>query len=122
MQVEFGILDKDIFNFNKTGFAMGIIATTRVVTRANMPGKPNLIQPGKREWVTTIKCINATGWSIPSTIIFKGKVHIEGWFSKYNLSSNWRIELSPNGWTSDVISLRWLQEVFIPATNPRKVG
>lgn len=35
---------------------MGLIATTKVVTRANMPGKPHLIQPGNRECLTTIEC------------------------------------------------------------------
>ena len=122
IQAEFGILDKDIFNFDKTGFAMGIIATIKVVTRANMPGKPYLIQPGQREWVTTIKYINLIGWSIPSTIIFKGKVYIEGWFGEYNLPRDWRIKLSTNGWTNNDIGLQWLKEVFLPATNTQKVG
>jgi hypothetical protein len=27
-----GILDEDIYNFDKNGFAMGLIITTRVVT------------------------------------------------------------------------------------------
>jgi hypothetical protein len=38
-----GIQNEDIYNFNETGFAMGLIATTKVVTRSNMPGKPHLI-------------------------------------------------------------------------------
>jgi hypothetical protein len=57
---------------------MGLITTTKVVTRANIPGKPHLIQPGNQEWVTIIECVNTTGWVLPSCIIFKGKVHIEG--------------------------------------------
>jgi hypothetical protein len=38
-----GIQDEDIYNFDETGFAMGLIATSWVVTRAEMPGKPYLI-------------------------------------------------------------------------------
>jgi hypothetical protein len=38
-----GIQNEDIYNFDETGFAMGLIATTKVVTRSNMPGKPHLI-------------------------------------------------------------------------------
>ncbi|CEL02456.1 hypothetical protein ASPCAL03626 [Aspergillus calidoustus] len=56
---------------------MGLIATTKVVTRASMPGKPHLIQPGNREWVTTIECMNSSGWIVPSCIIFKGKRFIK---------------------------------------------
>jgi hypothetical protein len=88
-----------------------------MVYRAEMPGKPWLIQPGNREWVTTIECINLRGWSVPTTIIFKGKVHIEGWFNATRIPGDWRINLSANGWTTDEIGLCWLQKVFIPATN-----
>jgi hypothetical protein len=84
---------------------MGLITTTKVVTRSNMPGKPHLLQPGNREWVTTIEYINANGWSIPTCIIFKGKVHIEGWYQDYALPSDWRIEVSENGWPTDKIGL-----------------
>jgi hypothetical protein len=119
---KWGIQDEDIYNFDETGFAMGLIATTKVVTRSEMPGKPYLIQPGNREWVTTIECINSTGWALPSTIIFKGKVYIEGWFEEAGISPDWRVELSANGWTTDEIGLRWLKKCFIPATNGRTRG
>jgi len=119
---QWGIQDEDIYNFDKIGFAMGLIVIIKVVSRAEMPGKPWLIQPGNREWVTTIECVNTRGWSIPSTIIFKGKVHIEGWFDEGTIPGSWRIEMSANGWTTDAIGLRWLQKVFIPATNGRTRG
>ena len=101
---------------------MGLIAITKVVSRAEMPGKPCLIQPGNQEWVTTIKCINTRGWPIPSTVIFKGKVHIEGWFDEGSIPGSWRIKMSANRWTTDAIGLHWLQKVFIPATNERTRG
>jgi hypothetical protein len=117
-----GILPADIYNFDETGFAMGLIATAKVLARSKMPGNPYLIQPGNREWVTTIECINAMGWSVPSTIIFKGRVFIEGWYAEHGLPGDWRIELSNNGWTTDEIGLRWLQNCFIPASTPRTIG
>jgi hypothetical protein len=43
IQKDNGIQDEDIYNFNETGFAMGLITTTKVVTRSNMPGRPYLI-------------------------------------------------------------------------------
>ena len=121
-RLQYGILDEDIFNFDETGFAMGLIATTKVVTRSNMPGKPHLIQPGNREWVTTIECINSSGWSIPTCIIFKGKVHIEGWYEECSIPGDWNIKVSANGWTTDEIGLEWLQKIFIPATSQRTIG
>lgn len=121
-RLQYGIADEDIYNFDETGFAMGLVATAKVVTRAEMVGRPFLIQPGNREWVTTIECVNFKGWVLPPSIIFKGKVHIEGWYEDNALSPDWRIEVSDNGWTNDEIGLRWLQKLFISATNSRTTG
>jgi hypothetical protein len=83
-----GILDEDIYNFDETGFAMGLIATAKVVTRSEILGRPKLLQPGQREWVTAIECINSTGFAVPPCIIFKGKVHIQGWYEELDLPGN----------------------------------
>jgi hypothetical protein len=101
---------------------MGLITTAKVVTRSNMPGRPHLIQPGQREWVTTIECIGAMGFSVPTCIIFKGKVYMEGWFEELDLPPDWRVEVSANGWTTNEIGLRWLTNCFIPATTARTKG
>ena len=99
---------------------MGLTATAKVVTRAKYYGRRSLLQPGNREWVTAIECTNASGWALPPCIIFKGKVFIESWFD--NLPDDWRFEISPNGWTSDEIGLRWLEKLFIPLTSSRVKG
>jgi hypothetical protein len=44
--MQYSISHEDIYNYDETGFAMGLIATTKVVIRAIMPRKPHLIQPG----------------------------------------------------------------------------
>jgi hypothetical protein len=119
IQNENGILDEDFYNFDETGFAMGVIATTKVVTRSEILQKPILLQPGQREWVTAIECISSTGFAVPPCIIFKGKVHIQGWYEELNLPGNWRLEVSPNGWTTDEITYRWLERCFIPSTSAR---
>ncbi|KAH8430991.1 uncharacterized protein LDX57_013069 [Aspergillus melleus] len=118
---EYGILDEDIFNFDETGFCMGQVATAKVITRSTCEGKPFLVQPGNREWVTSIECINAAGWALPPYLILKGAVHIEGWYES-QLPSTWRINLSPNGWTSNEISLHWLENHFVPWITNRRVG
>ena len=120
--MQYGIAFEDIYNFDETGYAMGLTATAKVVTRADMYGRRQVIQPGNREWVTSIECVNSMGWGLPPCIIFKGSVHIEAWYQEPKLPPNWRIEVSPNGWTSDEIGLCWLQKVFIPETSGRKTG
>jgi hypothetical protein len=118
---ENGIQPEDIYNFDETGFAIGLISSQKVVTRAKYYGRRSILQPGNREWVTAIEAICADGYILPPCAIFKGKVAIAGWFDD-NLPRDWRIEVSANGWTTDEIGLRWLQKLFIPSTNSRVRG
>jgi hypothetical protein len=72
----YGVLDQDIYNFDETGFAMGVAATSKVVTSSDRVGRAVTIQPGNREWVTAIECINASGWCLPLFVILSGKAHL----------------------------------------------
>lgn len=47
--MQYGIANEDIYSFDETGYAMGLIATANVVTRADMYGLRQVIQPGNRE-------------------------------------------------------------------------
>jgi hypothetical protein len=119
--LEYGILPEDIYNFDETGFAMGLCATAKVITGSDRYARPKLLQPGNREWVTSIEAVNSTGWALPSYIIFKAtKYSQEGWFT--TLPNDWRINISDNGWTTDKIGIDWLINHFIPYTNGRVMG
>jgi hypothetical protein len=119
--LEYGILPEDIYNFDETGFAMGLCATAKVITGSDRYSRPHLLQPGNREWVTAIESVNAMGWALPSYIIFKAKAYIqEGWFD--TLPDDWRLDISNNGWTTDEIGMKWLTKLFIPITNARTTG
>ncbi|KAK8093167.1 uncharacterized protein PG998_014568 [Apiospora kogelbergensis] len=76
IKAKYGILDEDMYNFDETGFIMGIIGSTLVVTRADRRGKAKSVQPGNREWSAAIECINSQGWCIPPFLIVRGKYHI----------------------------------------------
>jgi hypothetical protein len=118
---ENGIQPEDIYNFDETGFAMGLIATAKVITRAEYYGRRSVLQPGNREWVTLIECVGAMGFVLPPTIIFKSSLYQQyAWYD--DLPGDWRIEISPNGWTTDEIGLRWLRKQFIPCTTSRTKG
>ncbi|KAI2714075.1 transcriptional regulator family: Centromere protein B, DNA-binding region and Helix-turn-helix [Penicillium roqueforti] len=47
--LQFGIDPDDVYNFDKTGFAMGLTATAKVITRSEYYGRRALLQPGNRE-------------------------------------------------------------------------
>ena len=46
---ENGIQPEDIYNLDETGFAMGLISSQKVVTRADFYGRRRLLQLGNRE-------------------------------------------------------------------------
>jgi hypothetical protein len=104
-------LPADIWNFDETGFAMGVTSSQYIICSAEYHGKRKVLQAGNREWVTVVEAINAEGGILPPYLIFKGKIFLERWFP---LPPDWAINLSPNGWTSDQIGLDWLQKHFIP--------
>ncbi|KAM4067770.1 helix-turn-helix, psq domain-containing protein [Hirsutella rhossiliensis] len=72
---KWGILDEDVYNFDETGFQMGVIASAR---------------PGNREWVTVIESINCQGWALPAMVIFQGKVHQASWYEA-DVPKDWQI-------------------------------
>src|SRR5450432_312168 len=72
---KYGIEEQDIYNFDETGFQMGVISTVKVISSAERSNRPVSIQPGNREWVTAIDCISSARWSLLPVIIFEGKVY-----------------------------------------------
>ena len=60
-KAKYGILDDDTYNFDETGFMMGIIFPGMVVTTSEGRGKAKLAQPGNREWATVMQGVNACG-------------------------------------------------------------
>jgi hypothetical protein len=118
--IEYGIVDDDIYNFDETGFQMGVISTAKVVTGADRAGRPRTTQPGNREWVTVIETINASGFAIPPLVIFEAVMHQAGWYN--TLPSDWSITVSENGWTNNEIGLIWLKDIFDKHTKNRVVG
>lgn len=119
-RLKYGILDKDIYNFDETGFMMGVASCiSKVVTSSDRVGRAATIQPGNREWVTTIECVNASGWSIPPLIILAAKRHQASWYR--DIPGDWTIAVSDNGWTTDLLGLSWLEH-FNNHTKSRTAG
>ena len=54
MVVKYGVLDDDIWNFDKIGFLMGQIFFFMIVISSDGRAKVKKIQPGNREWIIII--------------------------------------------------------------------
>jgi hypothetical protein len=94
---KYGIVNADIYNFDKTGFMIGQITALMVVISSNRKGKPKLAQPGNREWAMVIQGVNSQGWTIPLYIIVKGQYHLFFWYENDALPKDCRIAVSLNG-------------------------
>jgi hypothetical protein len=110
-KTRYGIVDADVYNFDETGFAMGLITRSgsrKIITSSENVGRVAITQPGNREWITSIECINALGQIIPPFIIMKGKKYLKHWYDQFDLPPNTSTNLSDNGWTNDQLALRWI--------------
>jgi hypothetical protein len=67
---KYGVVEKDIFNFNETGFQIGVISTSKVIITSDRKDRLRTKQLGNRKWVTAIEVVNARGWTILLFIIF----------------------------------------------------
>ena len=121
VKAKYGILDEDTYNFDESGFMMGVISTGAVVTGSEKRDRPKQIQPGNREWTTVIQGINACGWAIPPFIIFAGKHHLSAWYEEEDIPHTWVIALTENGWTTNKVGVEWLKH-FDEHTKSRTVG
>jgi hypothetical protein len=109
MKAKYGILDEDTYNFDETGFMMGVIFAGMVITTSDGLGKAKLAQPGNREWATVIQGVSALGWAIPPFIILAAQYHLANWYSECNLPADWRIATTDNGWTTNEVGLDWIK-------------
>lgn len=121
MKAKFGILNCDFYNFDETGFMMGIICPAMVVTGASRSGRSKAVQPGNREWATAIACINSEGWNVPPFLVVQGKTHLANWYTDGGLPHDWVIKPTSNGWTNNETGLEWIQH-FDKHTAPRAKG
>ncbi|KNG49746.1 reverse transcriptase [Stemphylium lycopersici] len=98
---------------------MGVAATSKVVTSSNRVSRAVMIQPGNREWVTVIECVNASGWSLPPFVILSSKAHQSSWYR--DLPLDWTVGVSDNGWTTDELGFEWVKH-FNQHTAARTAG
>ena len=119
VKTKYSIQDEDTYNFDETGFTIGIGNRVKVVTASDRRTEPIGVQQGDREWVTFIAAVNAMGWAIAPYLIFKAKNHDASWFP--DLKPQWRIGVSDNGWTTNEIGIGWINH-FIEQIKERRVG
>jgi hypothetical protein len=81
MCTKYGIQDGDFYNFDETGFIIGMICPFMVVTQLDRCGKGKAVQPSNREWATVITCISGHGFNVPPFLLVQGQYHLINWYT-----------------------------------------
>jgi hypothetical protein len=101
-----GITSPDIWNFDESGFRIGIGKDQWVITfeprrRVYLP------TPDDRTSLTMTECVNAEGVAIEPMMIIEGVALLERYF--VDLPDNYLIAHSTSGYTNDDLSLEWVR-------------
>lgn len=105
---QYYIQDGDCYNFDETGFRIGIGGEQWIITR-DPTSKQYLASTDNRELVTAVESISGDGHDLPPMLITSGKLHQERWYSTTELENDVLIGLSESGYSNDELSMQWLR-------------
>src|ERR1700684_1150493 len=120
---EHRILDSNIYNMDEKGCILGLSERAKVL----IPSESEVSykqQPGNRESVTIIECVNGAGDVSPPFIIWSAKEHRNNWIplSLDKSMDGTVFAISPNGYTDHELSFEGVSKIFHPATVQRCRG
>ena len=118
---EHGICEEDVWNFDETGFRMGIARSDWVITSISENDKHSIRSkdPDNRESLTSIESINGAGGSIPSFLILTGMMIMNSW-SNNDLNEDVVLSTAETGYSNDWLSLKWLKHFDTHTIKTRK--
>ena len=94
---------------------MGLATRAKVLCRRGHRN-PHVTHDGKRELVTVIETVFASGAALSPFVINKGKGHYLGWYRNLtDKERSYRFSYSPKGWTDNLLALEWLRIYLTPS-------
>jgi hypothetical protein len=117
--LKYGIAPEDIWNFDETGFMIGIGKDQWVITRDIKTEKPYIGINSEREYVTVVEAVNAVGQHAPPLIICAGKCILRGWFDITDIN-DFAVGVSESGYLDDRLAFQWIQQFWRDTKKYRK--
>jgi hypothetical protein len=105
---EFGIAREDLYNFDETGFRIGIANSRRIVITHTTTKYVFLADPNNRDFITSVEYICGNGTAIKPMIILKDSVFLEKHFDN-NLNDSILFAYSETGYNNEKLGLFWLK-------------
>ena len=115
---EYEITEDNIYNMDEKGFLLGRLNKVRRIFSKDLKGSGKLlgaVQDGSRDWLTVVATICADGTALAPLLIYEAEAGTiqDSWVKDFNPEEqDCFFSSSPNGWTSDEIGSKWLQQVF----------
>ena len=106
--MERGVQEQDIWNFDETGFRIGY-GSKHIVILLYKRQELRIPDSENRDHITSVKCINSGGRSIPSFLILKGINILDKWSLKNQIRNGVILSTSPTGYTNNELSLAWIK-------------
>ena len=108
----------DIYNFDETGFRIGVGRDQVVVT---LYPKTRIYRddPDVRETITSVECVSGDGVVLPPFLITKGKQILTSWLAK-DFHPGTKIGVSDTEYTNDVLAMEWIRH-FDECTKTRQI-
>ena len=105
---QFDINEQDIYNFDETGFRIGIGGSQWIITRETSR-ESYFASQSERELVTAVETIGVRGIVLPPLLILPGKIHQSQWYTATNIPSSYAIGLSESGYSNDKLALEYIK-------------
>jgi hypothetical protein len=105
LQEKYSVQKEDIWNFDETGFQIGVGKSQWIVTASRVK-KQYLPSDNNRDYVTAVEAISAGGAVIKPILILIGKVHLARFYE--DLRGDIMIGLSESEYTNDELSYDYI--------------
>jgi hypothetical protein len=105
LRTQFGVCNEDIWNFDETGFRIGVGKSQWIVTTSTSK-RSYLACDNSRDLVTSVEAVSAAGNVIEEMLILPGKTHLERFYT--DLGDNVLVGLSESGYTNDELSYQYI--------------
>jgi len=105
---EHNIQPADLYNFDETGFRIGVANNQWIVIR-DASRASYLATDTERELVTSMETISADGNVLPPLLILPGKMHQSAWYTATGLPSSTLVAVTETGYSNDEVAFQYIQ-------------
>ena len=119
--VNYGIPPQDQYNFDETGFRIGVGGSQWIITMEVGKKHHTIGSDSNHDYVTSVETISGDGEALPPLLIVQGVNHLHQWYTNTELPDNYSIATSPSGYSNDQLAYAHLLH-FDEWSSRRQVG